>query len=280
MAVDAGGNVYVTGRSFGSLSGSDYATIAYSGAGQPLWTNRYDGPGNGGDAANALAVDASGNVVVTGWSDNAGGVYWDYATVAYSSDGKPLWTKRYNGPGNRREEPGGVAVDPSGNVYVTGFSEALGSGDDPATQNSDFTTVKYVIPPIITRQPLSCTNSVGTSASFIVEVAGSAPFTYQWRKGDGNLLDGGFTSGVNTTNLLIRDVQLADELDFVFEDVFGKPVIGDADGGHARALERELHQCVFHHMESCSSAQLVAQPGEFCRRQAAIVRKDEGLGFL
>ncbi len=60
----------------------DYATIGYSSAGVPLWTNRYNGPGNGQDWAWALAVDASGNVIVTGFSYN--GVDYDYATIKYS----------------------------------------------------------------------------------------------------------------------------------------------------------------------------------------------------
>src|SRR6185295_5092027 len=81
VAVDASGNVFVTGSSVGSAGNDDYATIAYSGAGVPLWTNRYDGPGNYSDIANAVAVDASGNVFVTGSSVGSG---YDYATIAYS----------------------------------------------------------------------------------------------------------------------------------------------------------------------------------------------------
>ena len=45
MAVDGSNNVIVTGYSFGSASYDDYATIKYSSAGVPLWTNRYNGPG-------------------------------------------------------------------------------------------------------------------------------------------------------------------------------------------------------------------------------------------
>ena len=62
----------------------------------PLWTNRYNGPANSYDAATAVAVDASGNVFVTGVM--TAGI--DYATIAYSGAGVPLWTNRYNGPGN------------------------------------------------------------------------------------------------------------------------------------------------------------------------------------
>ena len=35
----------------------------------PLWTNRYNGPGNGDDRAYAVAVDGSNNVIVTGYFD-------------------------------------------------------------------------------------------------------------------------------------------------------------------------------------------------------------------
>ncbi len=244
LAVDAEGNVYVTGMSPATAGDWDYATIKYSSAGTPLWTNRYSKPGYLDDRAFAIAVDPSSNVVVTGSSStikytSAGVPLWtnltadgalalaidrngnifvtgdsmgsgtslDYITTAYSSAGVPLWTNRYNGPGNGWDSPAALAIDASGNVYITGVSAGDGSG-------SDFATIKYVIPPIITRQPVSCTNATGTTASFTVEVAGSAPFTYQWRKGNGNLLEGGFTSGVNATNLLIRDVQLADEGDY------------------------------------------------------------------
>ncbi len=133
VAVDASGNVFVTGDSTGSGGNYDYATIAYSGSGVPLWTNRYNGPENGNDLARALAVDASGNVFVTGYSYDGSGGNEDYATIAYSGAGVPLWTNRYNGPENYPDIAKAVAVDGSGNVFVTGSSFGSGGGYDHAT---------------------------------------------------------------------------------------------------------------------------------------------------
>jgi hypothetical protein len=119
VAVDGSNNVIVTGYSWDSGSDFDYATIKYSSAGVPLWINRYNGPGNSYDYANAVAVDGSNNVIVTGFSVGSGG-YYNYLTIQYSSAGVPLWTNRYNRPGNEYDVAYAVAVDGSNNVIVTG----------------------------------------------------------------------------------------------------------------------------------------------------------------
>jgi hypothetical protein len=137
IAVDASGNVYVTGESGGQGTGSDYATIKYNSAGQQQWVARYDGPGSGDDAVVGIGVDGVGNAYVTGTSYGGGGDCCDYATVKYSPTGQQLWVARYSGPENGQDGPSGIAVDGSGNVYVTGTSF------DAAGTNSDYATVKY-----------------------------------------------------------------------------------------------------------------------------------------
>ena len=138
MAVDGGNNVIVTGYSIGAGSSYDYATIKYSSAGVPLWTNRYNGPGNGEDKASAVAVDGNDAVIVTGYSTGSGSAR-DYATIKYSSAGVPLWTNRYNGPGDYNDAVLAVAVDGSNNVIVTGGSASM--SDSPF--NYDCATIKY-----------------------------------------------------------------------------------------------------------------------------------------
>ena len=117
--MDSNGNVFVAGNSRGSGNSDDFATVAYSSAGVPLWTNRYGTIRP--DSVQALAVGSNGNVIVTG-SSMAENFTADYATVAYSGAGVPLWTNLYNGPGNGDDYPTALVVDGSGNVIVAGTS--------------------------------------------------------------------------------------------------------------------------------------------------------------
>jgi Beta-propeller repeat len=136
IATDGSGNVYVTGQSLGLGTGFDYATIKYDSAGQEQWVVRYNGLVNGYHVATAIAVESSGNIYVTGQSSGAG-TSADYATVKYDSAGQEQWVARYNGPANGFDDAHAIAVDSSGNVYVTGGSLGAGPGRDYATVKYD-----------------------------------------------------------------------------------------------------------------------------------------------
>src|SRR5437867_1576045 len=136
IAVDASGNVYVTGASFGSGTGFDYATVKYDSSGQQQWVGRYNGPANDDDEAHAITIDGSGNVYVTGYSVGSG-TQEDYATIKYDASGTEEWVARYNGQANFNDDAAAIAVDASGNVYVAGWSVGSGSGYDYATVKYD-----------------------------------------------------------------------------------------------------------------------------------------------
>ncbi|MDF7812055.1 T9SS type A sorting domain-containing protein [Hymenobacter sp. YC55] len=134
VVVDAAGNVYVSGTSY-SATESDYATIKYSPTGQQLWVKRYNGPANGYDLASKVEVDGTGNVYVTGSSDNGSTSSYDYATVKYDTNGQQQWATRYNGPANSFDLAADLVVDPAGDVYVTGTTYT--------DTQSDYATVRY-----------------------------------------------------------------------------------------------------------------------------------------
>ncbi len=134
IAVDNLGNAYVTGRSYNPASDFDFATVKYNPSGIMDWVRIYNGAGNGIDIATAIATDNSGNIYVTGNSTGSGSVY-DFATIKYDAAGNIIWTKIFNGAANKSDIPTAMAVDTSGNVYVTG-SSSNGA-------NLDYATVKY-----------------------------------------------------------------------------------------------------------------------------------------
>jgi len=137
LTLDSSDNIYVTGESYGSGTGYDYATIKYNLNGNQLWVQRYNGPGNDWDEVSAIASDGSGNIYITGRSIGSG-TSWDYATVKYDSSWNQLWVQRYNGLGNSWDEASAIALDGSGNIYVTGYSY----GDSVTRDN--YATIKYV----------------------------------------------------------------------------------------------------------------------------------------
>jgi uncharacterized delta-60 repeat protein len=124
IVVDDTGNVYVAGYGSNLPFGVDYFTVKYDTAGTQAWIARYNGPDNEADLALAISVDAFGNVYVAGRSWDSGTNY-DYATIKYNNAGVEQWVARYNGPGNSFDEATALAVDPMGNVYVTGTSGTI-----------------------------------------------------------------------------------------------------------------------------------------------------------
>ncbi len=135
IAVDAAGNAYVTGQSYGTGTHYDYATIKYYSNGDTAWVRRYNGPDSSADAACAIAVDDLGNVYVTG-SSYSYTTHYDYVTIKYHPDGDTAWIRRYNGPADSLDYARDIAVDDWGNVYVTGY--VFNNGTE-----RDYATIKY-----------------------------------------------------------------------------------------------------------------------------------------
>jgi hypothetical protein len=144
ITVDVAGNVYVTGNYVGSANfggineisaGSDDVFVAkYNSIGTIQWVQSEGGIGN--DQGNSIALDAAGNVYVTGFyvgtasfggisSTSAGGAGVDVFVAKYNSNGTLLWVQSAGGAPS--DIGYGIAVDAACNVYVTGFYQGTAS---------------------------------------------------------------------------------------------------------------------------------------------------------
>ena len=152
IAVDPLGNAYVAGQTGSSdfpttpdayqttYGGSEDAFVAkINSSGSVLVYSTYLG-GSGGDAANAIAVDPSGNAYVTG-NNYLGGfptknaLQAEYHAESYEAfvakmapDGALVYSTYLGGIGN--DLGLGIAVDLLGNAYVVGYTQ---SPDFPTT---------------------------------------------------------------------------------------------------------------------------------------------------
>jgi len=117
-----------------SASGStDVFIQKQSEAGKFLWAKKIGG--SGADSGNGMAVDQSGNIYISGYFSNAvdfdpgPGTFvlssygeWDAFVLKLDKNGNFLWVNAAGGSGT--DNCHAVAIDPQGNVYVSGsFSQ-------------------------------------------------------------------------------------------------------------------------------------------------------------
>ncbi|MDB6032461.1 MAG: hypothetical protein JWM16_2799 [Verrucomicrobiales bacterium] len=110
---DGAGDIIVAGRAKAGISRELGVLIKYAGeTGKVLW-QRFDGA-----PPQDVALDNKGNVVV---------VSFFFHTAKYAAtDGKLLWERNYGAEHNYIET---LALDSSGNVFVTGYSPSNGGND-------------------------------------------------------------------------------------------------------------------------------------------------------
>ena len=142
IAVDGSGNIFVTGTSYASwgsppegmgFKGSSDAFVAkLNSSGQLLW-NVFLGSA-ATDQGQGIAVDGSGNVFVTGYSDASWGTN-PPSVLQFSQGGSDAFVAKldavtgellwYTFLGSSSTDKGqGIAVDHSGNAFVIGTSDA------------------------------------------------------------------------------------------------------------------------------------------------------------
>ena len=116
VAFGPSGEVYAGGN-----AASDLVLIKYDGAGNQVWVRTYNGPPNQGDAIKRIRVDSQGNIIVTGYEQQAN-FYSDFATIKYDAAGNQLWLQRFNLTSNGDEIPYNMVLGADNAVYIVGES--------------------------------------------------------------------------------------------------------------------------------------------------------------
>ena len=163
VAVDASGNIFVAGTFSGttdfgsgvgivSNGGTDMFVTKYAPGGAWIWTRRAGGASN--DQGLAIALDAAGNPIVTGYFN--GTVDFGNGVGVVASGNNDVFVAKYDGSnsayiwsktfGNTQQDAGtGLATDAASNVYATGY---FNSSINPGTLltsagQDDIFLVKY-----------------------------------------------------------------------------------------------------------------------------------------
>ena len=156
VAIDVSGNIILAGRYRGTMdfgggplptAGWDYDIflVKFDTDGNHIWSKAFGSASR--DQAWSVAVDASGNVVVSGYFEGtvdfgggvltSAGVYDGYA-AKFDAAGNHLWSKQF-GDADWQENRG-IAIDASGNLVITGYFEGavdFGGGVLTSAGNQD-----------------------------------------------------------------------------------------------------------------------------------------------
>ncbi len=139
LDTDSNGDVIVGGTFVGpcdfgggpvpSVANNDAFLARYSPAGDYRWALRAGGSTANGTGVSQVAVDHSGDLVLTGYTTGAGdmaGVSFpglgdkDIFLAKFSTTGSPYWSHSFGGGGDDRGKS--IAIDSLNNIVMTGFT--------------------------------------------------------------------------------------------------------------------------------------------------------------
>lgn len=130
LTLDSSGNIYIVGYCFIG-SAYDFLIAKYDNDATFQWARTLGDGSSKYDQGFDIALDSSNNVYVAGFKEGSNDNY-DFILAKYNSSGTIQWQRSL--ASSVRDLAYGVAVDSSGNAYITGYTKF---------SNSDLVIAKY-----------------------------------------------------------------------------------------------------------------------------------------
>lgn len=125
----SGTTLFVAGNTENITTQKDATIIKYNmTTGSKLWTRNYNGQGDFNDKTTTMVMDKNNNMFSTGYVTNSGNDR-DFFVEKVDVNGNSVWFKTFDFKG-ARDEASSIALDTSGYIYVAGFTNGSGSGND------------------------------------------------------------------------------------------------------------------------------------------------------
>ena len=118
MILDNDGNLYLVGE-YWNVSDFDMLVIKYDRDGNLIWRSTFNG--GSWDRTTSIGIDSEGSIYIVGniWYQPE---HYNIALVKFNHTGNYVWHRTYTSTGQHSDFGHKVKVDPSDNIYVSGYA--------------------------------------------------------------------------------------------------------------------------------------------------------------
>ena len=149
LSIDNSDNVYITGHTYGNLDSNnnhgsaDVVLVKHDSSNNKIWTKQIGTPKE--DKASGIAIDSSKNIYISGYTkgkfdNDTYSSLPDIFLSKFNESGTTQWIKNFGTP--KDDYSNGIAIDSTGNIYITGYTKG-DFDNDSITTNPDIILLKF-----------------------------------------------------------------------------------------------------------------------------------------